>query len=320
MPNSRIWIDPKGRAFGLFDQFKPKTRPKRASDSKTQGEDPAAPAPQALVKAGTRQVVTVQPPISTPPRVPEICLPAKYAPSDLTQLEDQLRRMSDTLDFAVPEGFLDGWFNRIDRRLQKKTERAHLIAEFQAAIVENLRQKRYLCEEARNIDQSRWQRYLDALIAWRTAVEEHYQAANVENDFARNEAVKNAKAAAQIAAYTEQVAACEGRARNWTREPVSPPPAPTPEEMAERRRQAAQRARKERIQMKLDECEGKAYGEQEKVGLARAMCCEIFQRLDFLKGEKVERICRVLETFNVDERILPEAIRELLAEEECDDD
>ena len=62
-------------------------------------------------------------------------------------MEHHLRTLISTLDFNIPEGFLDHWFDRSTYRMKKKIERADLIVQFQSAKVRSLQERRNLAEE-----------------------------------------------------------------------------------------------------------------------------------------------------------------------------
>src|SRR5262249_47493099 len=69
-------------------------------------------------------------PVPNAPQLPAALAIPEVLPPDLVRMEDQLRKMTATVDLDLPEGWLDSWFGRPDHRLRKKIERAELIAQF----------------------------------------------------------------------------------------------------------------------------------------------------------------------------------------------
>jgi hypothetical protein len=272
-----------------------------------------------LVPAKTKDVLPPEhlrplPMAPEPPKPPE---PAFSPALDLAPMERTIRQMMGTLDFQLPEGLLDAFFGRRNHRMTVKIERAELITRFQAAVTAKLQEQCNAAEEIRRHNQIRYQQVLDALIFWRTAAEEHYRLFLARERIEHERAIEAAKTQAEIAKYEREV-------RDTRRDLVPPappqpaPPPPTPEEIAEARRTAARRERDEDVELKLDELDAAARLGEEKVSRAKAKAIEIYRRLDMRKDEKRSRIVEILTAYELNEGILPEALRELLEEDDTD--
>jgi hypothetical protein len=224
--------------------------------------------------------------------------------------------MIATLDFNLPEGWLDRWFGRPNHRLQVKVERADLIAQFQARVVEIMRQRRHAAEEVRALNQVYYQQLLDALVAWSNAAEQHYRVFLSKERVAQERQIAAAKAGAEIERHNADAAEHRARARNAQRELLPPPPPPPPFDPLEE----ARRKRREAQELKLQELEDEAEFAQEKVMRAKAEAITIYQASFMCDDEKRTRIWRVLEAFGLNPSILPPAIQDLMEEDPYDDD
>jgi hypothetical protein len=308
-PN-KPWVDPNGHALAFLKKYQPKE--KNAASGQREPKDRNMPSqevvhiPEVLPPAAALPSVEV-PEFSVAP--PKICMPTQFLPDDLAQLEHQLRQMATTLNFDLPEGRLDKWFGRLNHRLEVKIERAHLTEEFQAI---GLRRIRNAAEEAWAIDQVRFKHFLDLLVCWRTAAEEHYRAVYAKRTIERQQAIEDAKARVEIAE-------CELRIRDAQREPLPPPPPPpppSPVDEATQKRQAAQQARKHEYDVALDELEEQAEFRGEKTNRAVHEILKVFGNPSMRKAARRARILELIDVFQIDESVLPSGVRELLDEED----
>jgi hypothetical protein len=326
------WIDPNSKALAYLADKKPAVQEeiKQATDES-----------QSRAVVHNAEVLPPEPKralLPAPVPGPEIPPPTFTPPADLTRFEHQVRQMADTLDFDIPEGLLDRFFDRKNYRLRVKIERAELICQFESANTARLREQCNIAEALRQLNQIRFQQFLDALRAWQAAEETHYRIALAHERVENERAIDAAKTKAEIAKHAAQVAVYERQIRDAQREPLpAAPPAPGPCLTADekalmedfvrltRRREATHRERMHDVDLRLDEFDAASRFGQETVARAKAEAIKVFKDISMLKGEKQARIEKVLEAFGLDEQILPPAIRELLEnandqEEDMDDD
>jgi len=253
-------------------------------------------------------------------------LPTFTPPADLTRFEHQVRQMAATLDFDIPEGFLDRWFDRRNHRLQVKIERLELIRQFQSMITAQIREHCNAAEALRQFNQIRYQQVFDALIAWATAAEHHCRIALAHERVENERMIEAAKTRAEIAKHAAQVAVYERQIRDAQREPLppppplAPPPPPPPPDPDQLKREAAQRQRKLEHELALDELDEAAAfrGEKTKKGLAAIL--RVFADANLCQAARRAKILELLDVYEVDESLLPTGVQELVESEDEDYD
>lgn len=288
----------RSHALAFLDKYEPKVR-KETEDRPKAGEEP-----KALVQPPKQEIL---PPEPQPSALPMPNIPATK-PIDVTPIEASLRDMCKLLDLAEPEGMLDAVFNRPDHRIEKKTERALRLAQYRAALTTIIAEIRRAMEEVSALNRVRLQEQLDRVKLAAEVLEAQARLNYAVAAAARQDAVAEAKAKAEIAAY----GAMAEKARLSALPPAPPPPAPTPVDEATRKREEAHRRVQDEIDTQLDEQAAWSAASEESVARAKARCIEIYRDLTMRDGEKRTRILRVLDKYNLDCSILPPAIEDLM--------
>ncbi len=137
------------------------------------------------------------------PKVPE----ASFSPPlDLTKFAQSIAEIASTLGIDLPEGFLDasGLRSR-NYRFGVKSERLALIAAFQMRVNGIIRLKCDEADEVRRHNLIRFKQLLDALFAWRMAVEEHYRVFLARERVDNERSIESARTRAEIAKYEEEI-------------------------------------------------------------------------------------------------------------------
>lgn len=291
----------------------------------SQGQKPT----RALARAERRDLLKAEQelPLAGVPAAPTPPETTYSSPLDLAQLEKVIRQMERTLDLDLPDGWLDAWLSGPTQRMQRTVDRMDLMNQFQTAVVVQLRGQCDAAEEVRRFNEIRYKQFSELLVAWRTAAEEHYRLALAQENVEHERAIASAKTRAEVKRYETEAALHERTIRDSRSDllpppapPPSPPPPPTDEECAVQRRKDHRRKRMEMVHERLDEFDAWARFGQQKVSKAKARAIRIFRNLQIPKDEKRTRIGEILDAYQIDERILPPAIRELMEEEVYDDE
>jgi hypothetical protein len=321
--SNQTWIDPNSRALAYLTDRKPASTSSVVSLEKE--PQPLISSQKVEANAISRSKEVVLHPEVLPPEqastvgTPEFSAPRPPMPiapdnlsDDLLQLEHQVRQMAITLDMNLPEGRLDGWVGRPNHRVAKKTERAVLIAEFEAV---RLRQIQNRAEAVRALDQVRYQHFLDRLIAWSNLADQHYRILLAKERVEQERQIAAAKARAEIERYDADGAEHRARASNALREPLPPPQPPNPVDEATLKRQAAQQARKHANEVKLDEMKDEAEFRSDKTTQAIDEILKVFGNPSMRKAARLARILELMDAYQINESVLPSGVRELIEEE-----
>jgi len=337
--NTRVWIDPQSDALSFLNNKRPEGR-ENANDSASPSFQDQAAKTQGVKLIGPgndteeRRVVPVKNMEVIPPERPAHALvsrsmldvrpaPASAAvwSAELECMETQTRNMLDALNVDLPKGWFEKLFFRPEDCIDRETDRLGLTVAFQAKIAEFLGERQKCGQAVRVLTQLEYQNVLDAIAFQSTVAQAQRRLILATETVEQERAVTNARTLAEVRKYDAEAAAYERQARDSRRDlappPPPPPPAPpppTPEEIAAARRKVARQERMDNVELKLDELDAKAHEGEEKVCRAKAKAIEIFWRLDMRKDEKRTRIEALLDAYGLDERILPEAIRELMEE------
>jgi hypothetical protein len=343
--DKQVWIDPNSTALAYLKKYevqkhdratayttqrvRPKNGPKRR-------ERKSAASTKALTRREPNAVVVLPKinnaisskpnPLPAPVPIPQMPAPTFTPPADLNQFEHQARQIAATLDFNIPEGFLDRVFVRKNHRLLVKIERAELMRQFESATTAIVRERCNTAEALRQLNQIRFQQFLDALMAWQTADEAHYRIAFAHERVENERVIEAAKTRAEVARHAAQIALYERQIRDAQREPLPPPPPPLPppppspvdkEALA---REEAQRARRREYTIALDELDDAAKFLGEKTGKGLEAILRVFADAKLRRAARRVKILELIQTYEIDESLLPTGVQELLEEDDHVDD
>lgn len=218
----QVWIDPNSHMLAHLADKRPRVQ-KQSTLATDESQTPAVVHQVEVLPPEPKR--SASPP---PLPIPQLPSPTFSPAPDLTQLERLVRQMAETLDFNIPEGFLDSVFGRPNHRREVKLVRAKLIRQMESMITEHLREHCNTAETLRQFNQIRYQQFLDALNFLRTVAEERERLALAHERVGNERAIEAAKTKAEIAKHEAEVALYKRQIRDAKREPLPPAPQPAP--------------------------------------------------------------------------------------------
>jgi len=191
MTQQRVWLDPNGLALASFRAAKTRIKGRTNGTPKKNKK----PKLQALAKVDKTDLA----PRRTQEVLPQMQMSAPPPTEKLPSLEELLAETFSMLDLSAPEGFLDSLFEDTDQRIAKKTGRARHLAQFRAALIDNIDSLCKFAAKCAELDQIRFQALIDRVRLERKLRVEQHRLSSAERAAERQEAIEDAEAEAHIA-------------------------------------------------------------------------------------------------------------------------
>jgi hypothetical protein len=344
--SKNVWVDLSSEAMAHLKKYQPTkkeddVRMNQQSPSGAQGQKDGS---DTACLAATGKIVRSN------GRVAKVAAPKMPVLPNVPCPEELMRELIAALDYHYAEGLWDKLFGTVDDRLERSIGRGHALAQLKAVMVENVEQICRLAETWNDLQRQRYQAVLDALKYEHTRQEETQRLWAVAQDIAREERLKDAEAAEELACRRANAAGHEKRAQEALRQPPLPPPPAPPtreEELAwkvaeakaeadiarhkaaardarreppppvdeeARKRAEAKRERKLKYDIKLDEVEEQAEFESEKTKRGLERICEVFGNPHLDRATMRQRILELIDQYKLQPDVIPLGIQELLME------
>jgi hypothetical protein len=277
------WIDPNGRAFAFLppvqvaatkeedlDHVRQEAERKRQQEELTMKRAEEAQRRQeseqrireyeerqrrwqymnkAKEQANSTEIVPqlkaeILPPDTELPSLPPLDMNAVSMP-DLTALERDIRDAATNLDLTQSEGWLDALFDRRKHRIEVKTERADLLADYMSACAGIVEAGVKRIEAAGAVQRAKYQLVLERLEAMQKILKVYYGIQLVHRQVVREDEIDAERARTVIEQHRGD--AREHSLRGQPSPPLAPAPVPAAPEDPRKKKKAALQQELERL-------------------------------------------------------------------------